>query len=125
MALVEEIFEAASARSATPAPAPEGRPTARHALWICACVTGDDAPMWLIYDTDEDGVAWCRVPDAVEPRDLVDAALIAGGHADPSSVLLWLLGQAPEPWAGGESDGDREAIDALGRKVVRSGASDQ
>ena len=118
MANVEEILEAASSRYPSPARAPDGRPLASHALWICACVTMDDAPTWLIYDTDEDGVAWCRVPDAVEPLDLVDARLSAGGHADPSEVLLWLQGRAPEPWAaGGDGGGHAAVIEELGRKI--------
>ena len=80
----------------------------------------DDAPTWLIYDRDEDGVAWCRVPDGIEPLDLVDAPLSAGGHADPSDVLLWLKGDAPDPWASGDGVGDAAVIRELGRQL-RSG----
>jgi hypothetical protein len=116
---VEEILKAASSRYPSPARAAEGRHLPPHALWICACVTTDDAPTWLIYDTDAAGVAWCRVPDGVEPLDLVDARLSAGGHADPSEVLLWLQGKTPEPWAGGDGGGDAAVIDELGRKIRR------
>jgi hypothetical protein len=116
---VEKMLKAASSRRPSPAKTPEGRHLASHALWICACVTTDDAPTWLIYDTNEDGVAWCRVPDAVEPLDLVDARLSAGGHADPSEVLRWLQGRTPNPWAGGDGGGDAAVIEELGREIRR------
>jgi hypothetical protein len=116
---VEEILQAASSRRPYPAKAPEGMQRARHALWICACVTADDAPTWLIYDTDQDGVAWCRVPDAVDPLDLVDARLTAGGHADPREVLRWLQGRTPDPWAGGDGGGDAAVLEELGREIRR------
>jgi hypothetical protein len=119
VASVEEILKAASLRRPSRARAPGDRPLAPHALWICACVTTDDAPTWLIYDTDEDGLAWCRVPDAVEPLDVVDSRLNAGGHADPREVLLWLQGRALEPWAGGDGGGDAAVIEELGRKIRR------
>jgi hypothetical protein len=116
---VEEILKAASSRRPGPAKASEGRHLASHALWICACLTTDDAPTWLIYDTDQDGVAWCRVPDAVEPLDLVDARRTAGGHADPSEVLRWLQGRTPDPWADGDGSGDAAVLEELGRKIRR------
>jgi hypothetical protein len=114
---VEEILNAASSRRPTPAMTPGGRHLASHALWICACVTTDDAPTWLIC-TDEVGVAWCRVPDGVEPLDLVDARLSAGGHADPSEVLRWLQGGTSAPWgAGGDGGGDATVLEELGRQI--------
>jgi hypothetical protein len=117
---IEEILNTAGSRRPSPAKAPEDRHLASHALWICACVTTDDAPTWLIYHTDQDGVAWCRVPDAVEPLDLVDARLTAGGHADPSEVLRWLQGRAPDPWAGGgDGGGDAAVFEKLGREIRR------
>lgn len=88
VAAVEAIL-GADALTVQPRPRSAVRPIASHALWICACVTVDDAPTWLIYDT-EDGVSWCRVADKMEPLDLVNARLTAGGHADPAQVLLWL-----------------------------------
>ena len=116
MARVEEILEAASAGSGA-TPQVNARPTAEHALWICACVTMEDAPTWLIYDTDT-GVTWRRVPERVEPMDLVDARLSAGGHADPSEVLLWLQGQVPDPWArGGAGWGDATVLEELRHKI--------
>ena len=39
-------------------------------------MTLEDAPTWLIHDL-HDGLAWRRVPDTVEPLDLVDARLTA------------------------------------------------
>lgn len=115
MAGVEAILGAA-ASAAEPRPRSAIRPIASHALWICACVTVDDAPTWLIYDTD-DGVSWCRVADGIEPLDLVDARLTAGGHADPAQVLLWLEGKAPSPWADGGSGWGEAAV--LGQLLVK------
>ena len=79
------------------------------ALWICACVSMDDAPTWLVYEDGERGMAWCRVPDGVEVSDVVNADVVAGGHADPGEVLAWLEGEASDPWAGG-GDGSRGRV---------------
>jgi len=121
VAQVERILQKAARYHAAEQPTKERR-SATQALWICACVTMDDAPTWLIYDTDDDGIAWwCRVPHEVEPLDLVDARLSAGGHADPGQVLLWLQGKAPEPWAGGGGgSGDAGVLEELGRKIRRT-----
>ena len=73
---VEQLLDAAAARGSGAAPARDGRAVVTHALWICACVTLEDAPTWLIHDL-HDGLAWRRVPDTVEPLDLVDARLTA------------------------------------------------
>ena len=83
-------------------------PTA-HALWVCACVTMDEAPTWLVYEDKDSGTVWCRVPDGADIDDVVDAELIAGDHADPGDVLDWLEGKAPDPWAGG-GEGDRAQV---------------
>ena len=119
VAPIEAILEAAAARNSSPMRLLEDRPRAAHAMWICACETIEDAPTWLIYDTNEGEIVWCRVPDALEPLDLVDARLIAGGHADPGEVLLWLQGRASEPWSGG-GWGDEAVPRELGRKIRRS-----
>src|SRR3954467_14702440 len=116
VASVEEILDPVRRRYPSSEREPKGGPVASYALWICACVSMDDAPTWLLYSTAEDGVAWCRVPDRIEPLDLVQARLSAGGHADPSEVLLWLQGRAPDPWAGGYGDGDSGVIQELRRK---------
>jgi hypothetical protein len=121
VARIELILGRARQRYLPLEPKPEDRPVTAHALWICACLSMDDAPTWLIYDRAEDTVAWCRVPDAVEPLDLVDARSGAGGHADPSEVLRWLQGRAPDPWAsGGDGDGDGDTIEALSRNIRAS-----
>ena len=117
---VEQMFEAAAAMLSVAGGRSPARPTATHALWICACVTADQAPRWLICDTDKDGIAWRRVPARVEPLELVDARQSAGGHADPKEVLRWLEGNAPDPWAnGGSGVGDAAVIEELGRKLRR------
>lgn len=94
VAPIERILEAVASRDSG-----EGQvdvpPTAPHALWICACVGYDDAPTWLISDGDDEGIAWRRVPEGVEPLDLVVARQSAGGHAEPAAVLLWLERKAP------------------------------
>jgi hypothetical protein len=98
----------------------EGRPRANRALLICACVTPEDAPKWLIYDTDDGDIAWSRVSGRGEVADLVDAKLIAVGHADPSEVLRWLQGETPDPWGGGSGGGDESVVHELGHKIRRS-----
>ncbi len=121
VALVEQMFESAAARNPVTGQPSRDRPAATHALWICACITIDDAPTWLLYDTDEDGIAWCRVPDGLEPLDLVEARLSGGGHADPGEVLLWLQGKRSEPWgAGGGGDADAGVLEEFVRKIRRS-----
>lgn len=116
---IDEILGLASPAGPNAARPPAPRPIATDALWICACLTFDDAPTWLIYDT-EAGVAWCRVTDRVDPLELVDARLSAGGHADPKEVLLWLEGKAPDPWGnGGNGSGEAAAVEHLGRRIRR------
>jgi hypothetical protein len=83
-------------------------------------MTMDDAPTWLVYDTSDGGVAWRRIPDALEPLDLVDARFNADGHADPSEALLWLQGKAAEPWGEGFGSGDGAVVRALVRTIRRS-----
>ncbi len=119
MAPVEEILDAAATREPSPMRLLEDRPLATHAMWICACETMEDAPTWLIYDMDEGGVVWCRVPDDVEPLDLVDARLSAGGHSDPGEMLLWLQDGASDRWLGG-GGGDEAVARELQPKIRRS-----
>lgn len=112
---VEAILRAA-APAVQPGPR-SARSQALHALWICACVTIDDAPTWLIYDT-EDGVSWCRVADGIEPLDLIDARLTAGGHAEPSRALFWLEGKAADPWGDlGSGWGEAAVLEQLLTKI--------
>jgi hypothetical protein len=110
---VEALFNRAATYREFTHPMPSDEPLATtHALWICACVTMDDAPIWLIYEDGDSGMAWCRVPDGMDIPDVVAADSVAGGHADPAEVLAWLQGEASDPWAGG-GDGSR------GRKLDR------
>lgn len=113
---IERLLRAAATRH--PVGDLEGR--TRHALHICACVTLDDAPDWIIFDTD-DGVGWRRWPDDVFEADVVRAPLEAGGHADPAEVLSWLRGTAADPWGcGGDGLGDPEVLVELQSKIAGS-----
>lgn len=117
VARVEAIFELVTGSSSAASTAVGAAPIVPNALWICACVAFDDAPTWLIHDGD-DRVSWCRVPDGVEPLDLVEAQTSAGGHADPTEVLHWLEGKALAPWgSGGDGSGNAAAVEELGRRI--------
>ena len=118
VAAVEQILTSAVPAVSVADIVGRGRIVADHALSICACVTIDDSPTWLIYDTPEGQLAWCRVPDRVEPVHLVDAALSAGGHADAAEVLSWLLGATTDPWSGGgDGSSDPGVLDELRMKI--------
>lgn len=117
MAPLERILSTAASRRPGSVPPDGEKAAATHALWICACVTFDDAPIWLIYDHDDDGIVWQQVPYEAEPLDLVDTDHIACGHADPADVLAWLQGDAPNPWAGGDGSGDPSVLIELRRKI--------
>lgn len=80
----------------------------------------DDAPTWLIHDTVEGEVAWCRVPDGVEALGLVHARLGTGGHTDPCAVLGWLQGKSSGPWSMDDGDHDGAVVQELGRRLRRS-----
>ena len=110
---VEAILEAVAPRSTRTTQRRKRRPGATHALWLCACDTLDDAPLWLIYDSDDEGLVWCRVPDGAEITGLVDSRRIAGAHTSPGEVLQWLDGEvaSPDDW------GDPVVIEELGRKI--------
>lgn len=94
------------------------RPVAERALSICACVSMDDTPTWIIYDEPGGTLRWCRVPDGSEVSEIVDARFEAGGHADPRSVLAWLRGEEPDPWSGGDGWGEDSVVQELGRKLA-------
>lgn len=89
-------------------------------IWICACVTIDEAPTWLIYQDMDATLRWCSVPPATEPFGLVDPTRWACGHADPKTVLLWLSGSEPEPWGfGGSGWGDEAVLAELRGMILR------
>lgn len=93
-------------------------PVVEHALWICPCMSDASTPVWLIYEETEGTLKWCRIPEGSDVSDVVEARFIAGGHADPGSVLAWLRGDAQDPWAGGgEGWGDDIAAREIGRKL--------
>jgi hypothetical protein len=117
VALIEEILGESRRYEATP----DSEVTAaKHALWICACETLDEAPVWLIHDTpDGDEVVWCRVPVRISEDELVDARFTAGSHLDSDDFLSWLRGESPDPWTWDEYSGDPEVLDELGVRLVR------
>ncbi|WP_157571019.1 hypothetical protein [Nocardioides insulae] len=116
VAFIEALLDRAS--TTHPAGAWQGR--ARHALTICACVTPDHSPDWIIFDTEE-GIGWRRWPDDLPDIEVVHAPLEAGGHADPSEVLAWLQCTAEDPWgAGGDGSGDADVLTELQRWIAIS-----
>lgn len=117
MAQVEAILDGAATQLAATAPSHGSRPIATHALWICACVTVEDAPTWMIYEDSDGGLVWRRIPDGVEASEVVDAQFSAGGHADPGAVLDWLQGRATDPWAGGDGWDEDGVLRELLRKI--------
>lgn len=110
---IEVLLSGATSRH--PAGAWQGR--ARHVLTICACVTLDESPDWIIFDTD-DGIGWRHWPDDLPDEEMVRAPLEAGGHADPGDVLAWLQGDVADPWQNGDGEGDPAVVEALQRWVV-------
>ena len=118
MSGVEQILSVAAARSAGQVPMRDGRAVVDRAVWFCACATDSelDAPTWLIYDTSDGKVGWCRVPDDAEIADLVEAPLILGDHVDPAQVLHWLQDKDADSWPG-EGAADLAVIEDLGRKI--------
>lgn len=118
MAAVEQILTTAAARSTPPVPRLNDRFSADRAVWVCACVTdfGADAPTWLIVDTDDGGIAWCRVPDGLAVSTFVSAPLVTGDHLHPEQVLHWLEGREDRYWPGART-ADSEVVERLGRKI--------
>lgn len=126
VALVEDILEAAACRTPGAAPQRDGRLVVHHAIWLCACETMDDSPVWLIYDVGEDGVGWQRLPDPKRPADVVEAELLTGGHPDPHGVLEWLRGDARDPWSGWQADFPEHSFvyEAMRKRIHSRGVSD-
>jgi hypothetical protein len=100
VARVEEILEAAASRSAGEVQRRDGRVVVTHAVWLCACETLDDSPLWLIYAVGDDGVGWQRITDYRDASDVVEADHLTGAHPDPEGVLKWLRADWPAPWRG-------------------------
>jgi hypothetical protein len=117
VAAVEEILSVTAARSAGQVPLRDGRAIVDRAVWFCACVTLDEAPTWLIYETSDGSVGWRRVPDGSEITDLVDAPFITGHHVDPVEVLHWLQDQDATSVPGDAGTADRAVIQQMGRKI--------
>lgn len=112
MAPVEAILDRVASRITVTS---DGRrPAVECALWICACLSREDAPTWLIFDEPDETLRWCRVPDGSKASDIVDARVTAGGHTDPGTILAWLRGDEADPWADGHGWGDAEVIRGLG-----------
>lgn len=111
---IESILERATVRS----PSGEWRGRTLNAVSICACVTFDASPNWILFDTP-DGVGWLRWPDGLPASDFVQAPLQAGGHAAPGEVLAWLNGDSADPWgAGGDGFGEAQAIVNLQMRIA-------
>lgn len=116
VAPVEAILDRVAVRMCPGGPGP--RPVAEHALWICPCVTVDDAPIWLIFDSPDGTLHWCRLPDGSKVDDVLDAQHLAGAHVEPEGVLAWLRGAQSHPWIAGNGLGDEIAARALGGRVL-------
>ncbi|HET7355317.1 MAG TPA: maleylpyruvate isomerase family mycothiol-dependent enzyme [Nocardioidaceae bacterium] len=111
---VEEFLAFSMSTEADPAEPP--RPALDGAVWICACVSDGQSPVWLIEDGTAAGtIRWQRVPEGTAVSELVAADVpVAGGHADPANVLLWLYGRVPDPWGNsGSGTGDTMVLDRL------------
>lgn len=121
VALVERIFEEAAFRSGAERPLPDERVAATHAIWLCACETMDDSPVWLIYATEDGGIGWRRLGES-DLSAVVHATHLTGCHSDPSGVLKWLRGEWPYPWPGrgrGDFPDHPFIYDELGRRMLK------
>lgn len=116
---VERIEEILAAAGEPWTPDPDGaRVSVGRALSLCACVAWEDAPTWLIAETSDGTIGWCRVPARVAAIDLVDAERFGAGHAEPSAVLAWLEGTSPDPWTVlGDGPDDPDVVDTLTRLI--------
>ena len=101
VAQVEEILEAAASHSEGEERRRNGRLVVTHAVWLCACETLDDSPLWLVYARGDDGVGWQRINrHRLDVSDVVEADHLTGGHPSPEGVLEWVRGDQPDPWRG-------------------------
>ena len=123
VAPVEEILEAAASRSVGEVARREGRLVVTHAVWLCACETLEDSPLWLIYAVGADGVGWQRIDGyQQEVSDVVEADHLTGDHPAPEGVLEWLRGDQPYPRRGRSSafPGHDFIYDELLRRIRRN-----
>lgn len=79
-------------------------------------MTLDEAPTWLIYETADGDIGWCRMPDRADVDDVVDAHIVTGGHLDPVEVLRWLRDLDARS-AFGDGSADPVVLHDLGRKI--------
>src|SRR5215210_2434938 len=119
VAPVEEILETAASRSEGDVQRRDGRLMVTHAVWLCACETLDDSPLWLIYAVGGEGVGWERITDRrLGLPDVVEADHLTGAHPDPEQVLEWLRGDRPYPWRGpADFPGEIFIYDELLRRI--------
>ncbi len=112
VASVEKLLGAS--RRYEPAAA-QGRVVATRALWVCNCYSDNDrAPRWLVHEVVAGHpLAWTRVPDGVDPFDLVEAKDAAGDHTSPAVVLQWLRREVADPWVVEVGGGDALLLDAI------------
>lgn len=116
VAPVEAILDRVAVRVRPDGSGP--RLVVEHALWICPCISMDDAPVWLIFDSADGTLHWCRLPDGCRVDDVLDAQHLAGAHVEPEGVLGWLRGAQAHPWIAGNGLGDEIAARELGRRVL-------
>ncbi len=104
VAPVEELLDRVAGRVSL-----DGRVRAERALWICACVSEDDAPTWLVLEP-ADGLHWARVPDGIDLPDAVEAPHAGGIHGAPDEVLAWFRGTWEGPDRLDFGWGEEEAV---------------
>lgn len=120
VAPVEAILQKATSRTSEEAPRRNGRVVATHAIWLCACETMADSPVWLIYTVGEDAIGWQRLDDRQEAADVVDAKHLTGAHPDPEAVLDWLRGDTSVPYFHQGFLGDSATFSEIRRRVRSS-----
>jgi len=120
VAAVEHILEATASLSAGAPPRRDGRLVVSHAIWLCACETTEDSPIWLIYAVGDEGIGWQRIPDGMHVPDVVEAEHLTGDHPSPASVLAWLHSDSPDRWPGrrGLPDEDVSIFEEIRRRIA-------
>lgn len=118
MSVVERILSKAADRAPVEMPVQGRRAIVDRAVWFCACVTDSDAdaPTWLIYDTADGGLGWCRVGGDGDISDFVEAKELFGDHVHPARVEEWLKGVDPDRLFD-LSGADLVALRELGRRI--------